>query len=205
MSTTWYPPGMEIYVDNPGYGELGVLARANPYDSPALVTEEWHQELYGPQIGEFLDRVTDRAIGTDQKRPGYIVLPKFLTEKVARNILPALQRATILATAGTDKFDRTYHQEPDEAPHAPLCVRCGLGTFYTPGAMPSQWCEQYGHKPYGTATTRWDFAQEMHDLDYARWERARERRRSDEAVSRIADGEAVDLDQQRRERRENGE
>lgn len=212
MSTIWYPPGMEIYVDNPGYGELVVVAPITPYQGKSLIKQgwgiepqEWHRELYGPQIGEFLDKVTDRALSVDEKRPGHITLPSFLTEPVARTILPALQRATILATAGTDKFDRTYHPDPDEAPHAPLCVRCGFGTYYTPGAMQSDWCDQHGHKAYGTATGRWETAQEMHDMAYARWERDLARRRHDRDIAAIAAGAAVDLDNERRERRQSGE
>lgn len=177
MSTTWYPPGLEVHVDNPGYGEIVVIAPTFIFDGRPLVTTEWRRDLYGPKIGEFLTRVTHRALDTDVVAPDPN-LPKFVTTTVARTLLPVLQQAAVLAAAGTDRYERTF-PDPDVQPPAPLCLRCSLGTYFTPGAMQSDWCDEHGHSPFGMATRSWDRAQEMHGWAVGAWERARERRSAD--------------------------
>ena len=170
MSMAIYRPGMELYVDNPGYGELIVVAPAHPYDGRPLVDQDWTLSLYGPEIGEFLSEVTGRALGADPQDSGGMRLPAFVTAAVARTLLPALQEAVLLAVAGTDRYDRTFPDQ-DEPPSRPLCVRCNLGTAFSPGALPSTWCDRYGHRPYGVVTERWDTAQEIHQLHVERWQR----------------------------------
>ncbi|MEV6928432.1 hypothetical protein AB0M46_28645 [Dactylosporangium sp. NPDC051485] len=175
----FYPDGFELYVDNPGHGELFVVAATEPWNGDPLVHQEWRLDLYGSELGEFLARVTDRALDTDQAWPGRVRLPAFITSAVAATLLPALQRATMLAIGGSDRYERTF-PETDEAPAGPLCVRCNLGTPYPPGALPSTWCEQHGHRAYGVRPGRWDLAQELHGHDLAMWQReqARERDRA---------------------------
>lgn len=128
----FYPAGFELYVDNPGHGELFVVAATAPWSGEPLVHEDWQLDLYGPQLGEFLARVTNRALDTDQARTGRVRLPAFITSAVAATLLPALHRAIMLAIGGSDRYERTF-PETDEAPAGPLCVRCNLGTPYSPG------------------------------------------------------------------------
>lgn len=179
MSITWYPPsGWLIDVPNPGGGEMDLvdLAHPDPDKGPALVTEDWEQTLTGPKIGAFLLAVTDRAFQSDTAAPDADgELPVWLTPAAARTLLPALQQAVVYAVAGGERYDRTWPDE-DEPPRAPYCVRCGQGTLYTPGALPSDWCDRHGHWPFGYRDgTTWDAAQRWHEMDVARWERRRQR------------------------------
>jgi hypothetical protein len=189
----------EFIVDNPGDGELNVSVFAHAFD----LDENWRITLHGPKLGAWLDRVTARALGTDTTPPD-TVLPRFATEARAREILPSLQKAVALALAGTDRFERTW-PDRDEAPAAPLCVRCSLGSdFSNTSGMVSPWCEQYGHNPFGTSYT-WDQAQEAHQLDQDRYDRRRAREldqaRTAETAAAVAAG-AIDLTAARRSRRD---
>lgn len=175
MSMSWSPDGWAIDVDNPGYGEMIVAAPRHPFSGTPIVVEDWEKELKGPEIGSFLCQITSRAFDDQAPAPAAgEALPAFISPRAARTLLPALQQAVILATAGTDRYDRTFPDE-DEAPAEPLCVRCQLGTFYTPGALPSEWCEQHGHTPFGMGSdTRWSTAQELYQIRRERWDRQRE-------------------------------
>lgn len=174
MSVTFFPPGWHIDVPNPGYGEIFISALAEPFRGPAVTTDDWDQVLVGEEIGMFLTRVTQRAIGdaTDAHDPGYgRELPGFLTTTVAAGLLPALQQAVILAVAGTERYERIY---PDDGPPLePLCVRCDQGTGFSPGPVAHPWCEQHGHEPFGWRAGHgsWDRAQAAYRQDTARWER----------------------------------
>lgn len=200
MSMLFYPGGWELAVDNPGYGELHVRALTDPYDAEPLVKEEWRRELRGPKVGEFLTAVTAQALGGTPGKVGYEDLPRFLTAAVARELLPALQSATLLALAGTDRYERTFPADRDHYPAAPLCVRCNLGSDYAGVPATSDWCEQYGHTAFGTYP-RWETAQEAYQLDLDRWKRAEERRRRDDALVSGLEPAAIDLDAARRQRR----
>jgi len=35
----------------------------------------------------------------------------------------------------------------------PYCAICGEGTGYSPGALPSQWCDQHGHQSFGMGSS----------------------------------------------------
>lgn len=154
--------GWELDVPNPGYGEVLIYT---PYE---MLDRERHRVLVGPEIGDFLAEVTVRALGGEPTS----VAP-FLTEASARAILPSLQRAAILAAAGTDRYERTFSDET-ESPQGPLCTHCNEGTYFTPGAMPNKHCEEYGHTPYGYgAEVRWAAAQTLHTSRRERWERRR--------------------------------
>ena len=198
MSMIFYPDGWELAVDNPGFGELSIRALTNPYDSEPLVAKEWSQEYRGPKIGEFLAAVTTQALGGTPGKIGYEELPKFLTPAVARDLLPALQSATLLALAGTDRYERIFPD--DDRPSEPLCARCGVGSPYTSVPTTSAWCEQHGHRAFGSYS-RWETAQEAYQLDLDRWKRAEARRREDEALAPEPMPEAIDLDAARRARR----
>jgi hypothetical protein len=201
MSMYFYPDGWELAVDNPGFGELHVRALTSPYDAEPLVDEEWRREFHGPKLGQFLTAVTAKALGDTPGKVGYEELPRFLTAEVARRMLPDLQSAVLLALAGTDRFERTFPDNDEHRPAEPLCVRCNLGSDYTSVPTSSDWCEQYGHRAFGIASDRWEFAQEMYQLDLQRWERAEARRREQEALESGLSREAIDLDAARRTRR----
>lgn len=92
-----------------------------------------------------LDAVTDAA-GTP--------LPPFLTVQDARRLLSVVVKATLLAAAGTDRYERLYPEVEDEPP---LCVGCGLGSPFTGAVSVNHWCEQHGHRPFGEpAGTTWE-------------------------------------------------
>lgn len=181
MPTSWYPPGLEIAVDNPGSGELWIHAPTNPPAGDPLVEDDWDTMLYGPELGGWLTLVTDLALGIptgpDRLRLvddwGYPVqLPAFITARVAREILPALQRAVVEATAGTDRFERTF-RTADVPPADPLCVICGKGSPYASQALTlSRYCDQHGHRPYGyPAVTGWATAQDSYWERRTSWDR----------------------------------
>jgi hypothetical protein len=200
MSMIFYPDGWELAVDNPGYGELHVQALTNPDDGEPLVEKEWSREFHGPKVGQFLAAVTAKALGGTPGKVGYEELPRFVTAEVARKLLPALQSATLLALAGTDRYERTF-PDADEQPAEPLCVRCNLGSPYTSVPTTSEWCEQHGHAPFGSTLSRWENAQEAYQLDLDRWKRAEARRREQEAPAAGPQPAAIDLDAARRARR----
>lgn len=204
MSMMFYPDGWELAVDNPGHGELFVRALTNPYDAEPLVDEEWRREFHGRRVGQFLAAVTAKALGGAPGKVGYEELPHFLTAQVARSMLPALQSAVLLALAGTDRYERTFPDDGEHYPPAPLCVRCNLGSDYASAPTTSSWCEQYGHSPFGTALDRWESAQEAYQLDLDRWKRADARRREAEAPASGSTRETIDLDAARRARRGSG-
>lgn len=171
MGSKWFPPGWELDVPNPGYGEISIYAYRHPFRGDPPVVEDWLTTLTGPQIGAFLAATTERAFQPDDApAPDDGVLPSFVTPAVARGLLPHLQQAIIYAVAGVERHVRTYRDD-SEPPPAPYCVNCGQGTGYTPGALPSTWCERHGHTPFGHgAGTRWQTAQYLHRRQAERWE-----------------------------------
>lgn len=167
---SWYPEGFELYVDNPRYGELVVRATADQ--------ERWEATFDGAELGTFLHRVTERALGLDPAPPlpGDRPLPAALTAEAARTILPALQRAVVLAAAGTDAFERTF-PDPDAGPCEPYCVDCGEGSGFSGATTISARCLEYGHHAYGMGTTTtWESAQQRYQLARQRWDEHRGRR-----------------------------
>jgi hypothetical protein len=204
MSMIFCPAGWELAVDNPGYGALNIRALTDPYDAKPLVKEEWSRDFYGPKLGQFLNAVTAIALGGTPGKVGFEDLPAFITATVARDLLPALQHATLLALAGTDRFERTF-PDTEERPAKPLCVRCNLGSDYTATPTTSEWCEQHGHRAFGTAGERWEHAQELHELAVQSWQRAQDRQREDQRfaaeTAAARTGQLVNLDAARRDRR----
>lgn len=183
MSTTWYP-GMtwkdgyaddtpwEIAVDNPGYGQVYVANRPR----------QWETDLAGDQVGTWLRQLTTRALAQDTAAGlatyvdvarATLDLPAFIGPPEARLLLPSFQLATVLAAAGSDRFDRIF-VDAEDGPHRPLCARCDEGTFFTPGALPSEWCDRHGHHPFGMHDgARWEGANADYERRYAAWQRQR--------------------------------
>lgn len=181
MSASFFPPGWALDVPNPGYGEIFIAADRNPFQGEPLVAEDWTDTLVGPEIGVFVAKITTRAFEPDTDDSA-TDLPSFVTPAAARQLLPALIRAVALAVGGTDRFERTFHDE-SEPPDNPLCERCGLGTYFTPGALPSKYCEEYGHQPYGYGgNVTWDRAQQSYQWAKERWDRRKQLERDLEDI-----------------------
>lgn len=173
MASTWFPPGLALDVPNPGYGELRLEASAHPFRGEPLVDQDWQSTLTGPQLGEFLTQVTERAFHPEPASgPPGPALPDFVTPAVARAMLPALQQAVLEAVAGGDRFARVFLD--NGRPVQPYCVNCGAGSRSTiPGQLPCQWCDQHGHTPFGEgAEVSWSTAQRLHAARMKRWEAA---------------------------------
>ncbi len=122
-----------------------------------------------------LDGLTELALqGTAGDPVTVECLPKPLTAGAARRLLPAFQKAAVLATSGTDRYERIFTDNEDP-PAEPLCCVCNEGTQFTPGPTVSEWCQTYGHLPYGEYHgTSWDRAQERYAWRRRLWDRARE-------------------------------
>lgn len=164
MSTLWYTEGFEIAVDNPGYGQLSIRGDHG----------EWTLELAGGDVGAFLAQLTARALNTPSDESGSSpLLPAFITAAAARELLPAVQRAVILAGSGTDKYERLFPDDED-GPAAPLCATCWEGSYFSGYPLGSDWCQQHGHRPFGMhEDLSWQAAQESYNWHRARWERRR--------------------------------
>lgn len=227
MSAIFYmDPGVEVDVANPGYGQILLFvtdtlpyngqAGLEPWQRRPLVTKPWQRDLHGAEIGEFLDKLTEQALTPDPGPapvPGSLLrpatpviaagmqLPAFLKPAVARVLLPVFQKASFLAIAGTDRYDRTF-PDPDDGPRPPYCARCNLGTIYTPDAMESAWCQEYGHIPFGTADrTSWAASTAHYERRRRWWEDDQQRERDAAARASGLEQSAIDLDKARRTRR----
>lgn len=145
MSMSFFPtPEFEVAVDDPGYGY--VYACGYGWD--------WRR-IGGGDLGRFLEAVTALALGLPPQGRG---LPPEMTREDAAEVLPSLQRAVLLAGAGTDRFDIITGSE-DAVEQ--LCVYCDEGTDYTRPGRDSTWCEEHGHAPFGARWDgrRWKFAE----------------------------------------------
>lgn len=150
----------EIAVADPGYGRLYV----HRYDEPT-----WHKELDGALLGRFLTALTDRALGNESTSR---LLPKDITVGIARQLLPLIQHAIIVAAAGQSRYERLY-PDKNASPGGPLCAICGSGSgTYPDTEMISGYCVEYGHTPFGT-TESWDQALKRYQRERADWERTR--------------------------------
>ncbi|MEX5235984.1 hypothetical protein [Kocuria arenosa] len=162
MAMTFYPDEAHIHVDNPGYGEL-VLWWQTPDgpEDPVTVT--------GPRIARLLERITAVALGNpDVSRS---MIPRDLDQRAAARLLPSFQRAVILATAGTDRYE-ALHPEPEDGPRPPICVRCGInGSATIDDARLSGYCLEHGHTPFGAGSgTTWDQAVTRYETQKTLWE-----------------------------------
>ncbi len=174
MSMSWYPghdtaEGWEISVDNPGHGTLWI--RTLGEDLP-----EWESDLRGAELTSFLAALTalvldeSAALALGSTPTGG--LPRFMNATRARRLLPAFQKAVLLAAAGSDRYERLAPDE-DDAPAEPLCVNCHKGSPYAATETWSEWCQTYGHTPFGQNGGRWDLAVELHAHAVDRWKRMR--------------------------------
>lgn len=164
MATSYFPGEWEIYVENPGYGEVMIRA---PHGMGFEAT--WR----GEQLGRALVEVTTLALTEvalpmlEERRR---LLPQWFTTGMAHQVLPALQRAVVQAAAGTDRYERVF-TETDEKPAEPLCVHCNHGTYSSSEETRSAWCEEYGHAAFGfDPDLSWEGAQESHRHAVDGWE-----------------------------------
>lgn len=172
MGLFWYPVTptgrmwAELSVDDPGYGRLVFSRLDDRHDTGDRYDERG--TYAGPRLAELLQATTDLALGLDQRdwvrvRPSRGE-PIVIERADAALLLPVLQRAVVLATAGEDRYMRTWvedlgHREP------PLCVYCQEGSEYPSNVTISAWCSEYGHTPYGeTYATTWADAQRRHEV-----------------------------------------
>lgn len=168
MSTSWFPDGFELHVENPGHGTMLILGDHG----------DWETELTGAELGQFLADVTARALGTEDQEAEHNAdwkssAPPFITAAAARRLLPSLQRAVILAGSGTDKFERLF-VDPEDKPPAPLCAQCWEGSYYSGYPLGSSSCDQYGHTPFGFGDrTKWETAQQRAENGRQWWDTRR--------------------------------
>lgn len=170
MSMYFYPcVEFEIAVDNPGYGTLWI--RAIGPDMP-----EWQHDLAGTDLGQLLTEVTGLATGlapTGRRPETAALVPVWLDERLARLLLPGLQKAVVLAGAGTDRYEQLLVDE-DESPPEPLCVDCGEGSPFHQAVTVSERCTEHGHTPFGHREhTTWDAAQRLYASNRKWWETRR--------------------------------
>lgn len=187
----------EMWVDDPGYGYLWMrLVELRALQYVGLDDEGWEIALAGAQLGEWLRELTTRALCVTgeydsswgiRDRLGHRrrdQVPHWVTSHVARSLLPAFQKAVLLATAGTDRFEQTCVDE-DDAPQPPICVRCDVDRIWASAVATSVYCDEHGHTPFGMVgraggvvrPISWETALECRADERARWDRERERER----------------------------
>lgn len=174
-------PTFEISVDDPGHGRLSIRRLDAAY--PDEDGNQWGNDIplfAGPELGNLLRIVTNLAAGHDER--GGVSSPALVASRApvavrgttgrrflvgaheALELLPALTRAVILATAGQDRYDRVVPDDARTLP--PTCVYCGEGAGDSVDASTiSGWCLEHGHTPFGARPfVSWDHARQ----DYAR-------------------------------------
>lgn len=170
MGVHWYPgafdqhgqptdPWAEVSVPDPEHGRVE-LRRLSVHGDHA----DDHVGVYaGEQIAALLDQVTHLALAAAGSPPVTIRSTTgrsfTVTRAEAVELLPMLQRAAVLATAGTDRYERVWND--DDTLNPPLCVRCNQGSHFHHAVTISLACNEYGHTPFGTTRT-WDQAQQHH-------------------------------------------
>lgn len=172
MGSTWYPTTpdgvmwAEIDVSDPGHGYVVFRRLDGRYEDPREMSE-YHGEFAGRKLGELLDMVTTFALGADELSDTLHLVPTrgrgVVVERAdAADLLPILQAAVVLATAGTDRIDRVWPY-PAGSHLEPLCVHCHEGSAFSNEVTISAWCSEFGHTPFGEPSgTSWKTAQEMH-------------------------------------------
>ncbi|WP_160005797.1 hypothetical protein [Nocardioides sp. AX2bis] len=168
MSSSWFSSPREIHVEDPGHGVVLVGSDQPTPDGTHIVA------VRGSQLGAALASVTALALSDD---PASARVSGFgsITRSEARQLLPALQAAVMLAVGGTDRAERVRPLEDDAAPLEPVCVTCGEGSQYTPTMdSTNPRCAEYGHHPFGEYDgLRWDAALCLHRSNADWWEQTR--------------------------------
>lgn len=132
-------------------------------------------QTQGGEIGTVLDGLTELALqGTAGDPVTVECLPKPLTAGAARACCRRSKRPQYSQpaepTATSASSPTTRIRRPNRC--APCATR---GTQFTPGPTVSEWCQTYGHLPYGEYHgTSWDRAQERYAWRRRLWDRARE-------------------------------
>lgn len=163
MGMMWYPgawdtqgraadPWMEIAVPSPGYGEI----QCTRLDDRFVAFEDPRRgnaaEFVGERIGALLDALTQLALGTAGADHISIRasrgMPLLVARDEAAELLPTMQKAVALAIGGADRFERVWVESDSPTP-GQLCAKCNQGSPYSTEVTHSDWCEQYGHTPFG--------------------------------------------------------
>lgn len=102
MSRHWFPDGFELDVDDAGSGDMFIWSTD--------LDRRWQQQLHGSQIGVMLGEVTARALLVEGEVVLFgpavsTLLPSWVSPRLARRLLPALQEAVVLAIGGVERFD----------------------------------------------------------------------------------------------------
>lgn len=161
MGMIWFRETFEIHVENPGYGELYLASNDQ---------EGGGRTLAGDQLGRLLTAFTHYALTGARPETDANLIPANVTLDEARETLTVVQQAVILASAGTDRFERIY-PDGEASPAPPLCESCSHGTDFSAVETHSEWCDEYGHTPFGfPAVTSWEQAQAWHKDRSDRWE-----------------------------------
>lgn len=175
MGITWYPKTpdtpagaewAELDVPDPGYGRLLLRRVDGRHDDPRGFNDQ-HGEFAGVQLAALLEQVTALALSQgdpwDTVRVGASRGRAVVIERAeAVALLPHLHAAVVLATAGSDRYERVWpwHSETN---HEPLCVHCNQGSDYSSAVTISPWCSEHGHDPFGEpSSTSWAEADERH-------------------------------------------
>lgn len=167
MAMSFYSDEAHLFVDNPGYGELAVQWKASKTSNQAVA-------VTGPRLTMMLEQLTHLAMGVSGA-PRTLLPPGF-DQAGALGLLPVFQRAVILATAGTDRYESLY-PSPEGGPRPPICVNCGInGGSTSDDARFSGWCLEHGHTPFGSGSgTSWEQAVTRYETQRSLWE-SRQRR-----------------------------
>lgn len=162
---------MIIDVPNPGYGAI---------DFDDGVDEHRVIPIVGARLGLFLAAITTAVLeDAAPNLTGIIGARCTISARQARQLLPSLQRAIILATAGTDRYEIVV-TDPDVDEPEPLCVNCNEGSPYHQQVTISARCTDHGHTPFGQFDgTSWEKAIARHNADAPYREMRRTNRRAE--------------------------
>lgn len=150
MSISFSSDAVRLHVNNPGYGEVIVQWRTSDADGELMAVN-------GPMLTMLLEQVTDLALGA--VGAPRTLLPHHLDQERAADLLPALHRATVLAVAGSSRYEALY-PAPEDGPRPPICVWCGArGAATSEDSRFSGWRHDHDHAPFGAgAGTTWEQA-----------------------------------------------
>lgn len=156
---------ISIDVGDPGYGYLGIYYRPDPALEDGAPGNR-DITLRGRHMWRALESLTQLACRDAAESPiGAVDGLWSMSVGEARAMLPQFQTAVLYAAAGSDVAERLH--EDDAELHDVLCSRCHQGSPYDGEVTKSEWCEQYGHQPFGYFGS-WEQGQET-ALSDRRW------------------------------------